>query len=359
MPGVTVELKHINKSFGNVEVLKDLCISVKRGELVTLLGPSGCGKTTTLNLVAGFESPDAGSIFVDNKLVNHVPPHKRNLGMVFQSYALFPHMNVFGNIAFGLEVRKFDKETVKEKIKRSLELVHLSGYEERYPRKLSGGEQQRVALARALVIEPKVLLLDEPLSNLDAKLRKEMEIEIRRIQKEVGVTTIFVTHDQEEAFTLSDRVAVMHDKKIQQIASPYEVYSEPETEFIAKFTRVLNLFNGVVRQVSESEVIVCLDEGPLICMKGKKNLREEDRVNVGIRPEKVVITKKKPTSTKNVFEGRVEKKLFLGPTIGFDIRMNHTTFTSRLSNVGYSTKINIGDKIYFKLKPEDWIFIRR
>jgi ABC-type Fe3+/spermidine/putrescine transport system ATPase subunit len=239
-------LKGLRKRYGDREVVCGVDLPIARGELVCLLGPSGCGKTTTLNLVAGFAEPDAGSIVVDGEAVERLPPHRRNMGMVFQNYALFPHLSAFENIAFGLRLRKLGADEIERKVHSALALTHLEGFERSLPRQLSGGQQQRVALARALVIEPTVLLLDEPFSNLDAKLRRTMRDEVREIQRRTGITTIFVTHDQEEALAISDRVAVMSGGAIEDVGTPFAIYHRPRSRFVASFVGDLNEIPGPV-----------------------------------------------------------------------------------------------------------------
>ena len=231
----TLVLKNITKRFGDFTAVNNFNLDVADGEMIALLGGSGCGKTTTLRMIAGFTAPTEGSIFVDGKEMGKIPPYKRNVGIFFQNYALFPHMTVFENVAFGLKLQKLPKAEIEQRVSEILSLVKLFGLEKRYPRELSGGQQQRVALARALVTRPSILLLDEPLSNLDAKLRVEMQVEIKRIQKELGITTIIVTHDHEEAVSLADRVIVMNAGQILQVGSPYEIFDKPNSEFIADF----------------------------------------------------------------------------------------------------------------------------
>lgn len=252
-------------------------LEAKPGEFLTLLGPSGCGKTTTLRIIAGFEKPDKGKIYFNDTVMNDVPPYERNIGIVFQDYALFPHMTVYDNISFGLKLRKLSKEEIKRRVSWALELVGLKGFEDRYPEQLSGGQQQRVALARALVIEPQLLLLDEPLSNLDAKIRERLRGEIKRIQKELGITTIYVTHDQEEAMAISDRIAVMSVGKIEQIGNPLDLYYNPKNEFVARFLGLSNILE------------VNAEEGKAYVGNLCFEVKTEGRVKIFFRPESVYI----------------------------------------------------------------------
>jgi len=248
-----IHLKDIVKRFGILEAVSHVSLEIRDGELFTLLGPSGCGKTTILRLIGGFHKPDAGEIFFGGKSVTGIPPYERNIGMVFQNYALWPHMTLQQNIAYGLRLKKFSRKEIHEKVLGVLKLVNLAGLGDRYPGQLSGGQQQRVALARALVLNPDVLLLDEPLSNLDAKIRLQVRAEIRKLQKELGITTIYVTHDQEEALTLSDRIAVVNAGKLQQIGSPRDLYERPENPFVADFIGINNLIQGDVIEVNAPE----------------------------------------------------------------------------------------------------------
>ena len=238
-----LELQNITAGYDKNVILKDFNLNVERGELVSLLGSSGCGKTTTLRLIAGFSEPMAGQMIFDGRDYTHVPLHKRNFGFVFQSYALFPHMTVYDNVAFGLKMRKLSKEKTREEVMHILDVVDLHGFENRYPREMSGGQRQRVALARAMVIKPDLMLFDEPLSNLDAKLRVKMRVEIRRLQQELGFTAIYVTHDQEECFAISDKVAIMNGGVIEQMGTPSQIYNNPQTEFIARFVGFENFFD--------------------------------------------------------------------------------------------------------------------
>ena len=278
-----IELKNITMSFDGEKVLDNLNLSVKDGEFVTFLGASGCGKTTTLRIIAGFLEPDAGDVFFDGKRINGLPPYKRSVNTIFQRYALFPHLNVYENVAFGLRISKTPEAEIRTRVKEMLELVNLSGYEKRRVDKLSGGQQQRVAIARAVVNRPKVLLLDEPLAALDAKLRKDMQNELKRIQRTLGITFIFVTHDQEEALSMSDTVVVMNEGKIQQIGSPTDIYNEPKNAFVADFIGESNILDGTMRAdfrvVLDNREFVCLDDG----------FAANEPVDVVIRPEDVDI----------------------------------------------------------------------
>ena len=278
-----IELKNITMSFDGEKVLDNLNLSVKDGEFVTFLGASGCGKTTTLRIIAGFLEPDNGDVFFDGKRINGTPPYKRSVNTIFQRYALFPHLNVYENIAFGLRISKTPEAEIRTRVKEMLALVNLSGFEKRRVDKLSGGQQQRVAIARAVVNRPKVLLLDEPLAALDAKLRKDMQNELKRIQRTLGITFIFVTHDQEEALSMSDTVVVMNEGKIQQIGSPTDIYNEPKNAFVADFIGESNILDGVMRAdfrvVLDNREFICLDDG----------FAANEPVDVVIRPEDVDI----------------------------------------------------------------------
>lgn len=255
---IAVRFDAVLKRFGEVTALHEVSLPIRRGEFMTLLGPSGCGKTTLLNLVAGFFSPDGGNILVDGELVNDLPTYKREIGMMFQNYALFPHMTVAANVAYGLKMRRLPKDEIARRVKDALALVKLTGFEDRKPRQLSGGQQQRVALARALVINPKVLLLDEPFSALDKNLRASMQVELREIQRKLGVTTIFVTHDQSEALSLSDRIAVMSEGRIRQVGTPAEIYARPCERFVASFVGDANVLRGRLDRVDGADAIVAL-----------------------------------------------------------------------------------------------------
>ncbi|SHM85947.1 spermidine/putrescine transport system ATP-binding protein [Anaerosporobacter mobilis DSM 15930] len=282
---IIVKVNQVNKIYGMNHVVKDLNLSVKQGEFLTLLGSSGCGKTTTLRMIAGFEEATSGSILVEGEPVENKEPFERNVNTVFQSYALFPHMTIFDNIAYGLKVKKFKKSEIKEKVSQMLSLVQLEGFEKRYPRQLSGGQKQRVAIARALINNPKVLLLDEPLGALDLKLRKQMQLELKELQSRLGITFLYVTHDQEEALTMSDRIGIMHDGILEQLATPREIYEKPATRFIATFIGETNIFDGRIETVEGDFAKVLLENGSVIG-KGEGFVKDE-LISVSIRPEKL------------------------------------------------------------------------
>jgi len=307
---------------GEVVAVQDVDLEIQKGELVTLLGPSGCGKTTTLRMIAGFEFPTAGRISLDGQEINSLPPHKRGMSMVFQSYAIFPHLTVFENIAYGLNVQRLNQKSIVERVNRVLDLVHLEGYGDRAPGQLSGGQQQRVALARALVMEPKVLLMDEPLSNLDAKLREEMRTEIRRIQKELNITSVYVTHDQIEAMTLSDRIVVMDQGNIEQIGTPVEVYRFPNNRFVADFIGRANFTDGtVLAQDGQKLTVKSLGE-TITLLNVKREFRAGDAVTLIVRPEMVEIKK-----TGGLYKGIVRRAVYLGDVMEYDVEVSGQLIT--------------------------------
>lgn len=302
MSEVLIELKGLSKNFGDQQVLKGIDLNIRENEFLTLLGPSGCGKTTTLRIIAGFEEPSHGEVIFDGVDIAKIPSYKREVNTVFQKYSLFPFLNVYDNVAFGLKIKKMDKKLIEHKVKRMLKLVGLEGFDKRDVTKLSGGQQQRVAIARALVNEPKVLLLDEPLGALDAKLRKEMQIELKKIQKEVGITFIFVTHDQEEALSMSDTVVVMHEGVIQQVGTPEDIYNEPENRFVASFIGESNIIEATMIK----DCLISFDDYEFECVdKGFKN---NEAVEVVIRPEDIDIVKPKEAKIK----GKVSSIIFKG-----------------------------------------------
>ena len=307
-----VTLNDINVSYdGKTQILKGLNLEIGEGELVSLLGPSGCGKTTTLRVIAGFIIPSSGQLFVETEEMTKVPVHKRNFGLVFQSYALFPHLSVYENVAFGLKLRKMEKAEMDRKIKEILEVCDLTEYAQRFPKQLSGGQRQRVALARALVIEPRLLLLDEPLSNLDAKLRLNMRVEIKRLQKKLGITTVFVTHDQEECFSISDKVAVMNGGVIEQFGTPEEIYSRPKTEFVARFIG----FENFIQLRKTQENTYRANDGSLFTAEmdcGK------DECLGTIRPDDIQIVTN-GEAAGNTVTAKIEVRTYLGKSYQYEL----------------------------------------
>ena len=338
-----IRLENLTKSFGDNVVLNGIDLSVSENEFVTLLGPSGCGKTTTLRIIGGFETPDSGSVFFDGKDITNMPANKRHINTVFQNYALFPHMTVGENIAFGLRVSGKTDEYIKDKIKYALKLVNLKGFENRSIDQLSGGQQQRIAMARAVVNEPKVLLLDEPLGALDLKLRQEMEYELVRLKKELGITFIYVTHDQEEALTMSDKVVVMNEGYIQQMGTPEEIYNEPENAFVADFIGDSNIVSGKMMQ----DKIVEINGVLFPCIDGEEQgFKPGKRVDVVIRPEDIEI---KPYG-KGLFNGTIISKLFIGVHYEMLVESEDGKIEWLLQN--YDQR-DVGEKIGMYVRPEN------
>lgn len=284
--GKIVEIEGVNKIYGSNHVVRDLNLSIEEGEFLTLLGSSGCGKTTTLRMIAGFEEPTSGTIMVEGERVEEKEPFERNVNTVFQSYALFPHKTIYDNIAYGLKMKKVPKAEIRERVTEMMEMVQLSGFEKRYPSQLSGGQKQRVAIARALINRPRVLLLDEPLGALDLKLRKQMQLELKRLQKKLNITFIYVTHDQEEALTMSDRIAVMHDGIIDQLASPTEIYEHPATKFVATFIGETNIYDGCITRIEDGIATMTLENGA-VSVKCPEDFSLLEYATISVRPEKM------------------------------------------------------------------------
>lgn len=344
-----LEIHELTKTFHQQPAVDHIDLEIEKGTFLSLLGPSGCGKTTTLRLIAGFEKQDKGSIKVEGKSIDHLPPYKRNMGFVFQSYALFPHMTVEENIAYGLEQRNYSKNEIKKEVARVLEMVQLTGFEKRKPKQLSGGQQQRVALARALVIKPNLLLLDESLSALDKKLRVEMQMELKQIQQEVGITTLFVTHDQEEAMTLSDQIAIMKDGKIVQMGSPRSVYQHPVNTFVANFIGESNVFTGKIL-FAEKHYCLQLADGEMLRLP-KNSLNIADHVDqqrkVVVRPEDIQLVFS-PTDDDYQCVGTIKfvtyvgnRSIYLVESLGQEIKVQ--VQHSIANEVG-----RVGEKVYLK-----------
>ncbi len=317
MESTTLVLDNLVKTFGrrrDVRAVDGLSLEIHQGEFVTLLGPSGCGKTTTLRIIAGFEFPTGGRILLEGKPINDVPPNKRPMAMVFQSYALFPHMSVFDNIAYGLKVKRQPQDLIRESVEIVMQLMNLVGMGDRMPHQLSGGQQQRVALARALVMQPKVLLFDEPLSNLDAKLRVQMRIEIRRLQQRLGITTVYVTHDQAEAMCLSDRIVVMHNGRIEQVGTPAEIYEQPASLFVADFIGRANFIESTVQDQTDGRMTLDLFGRPLTIPAPRRAFPAGEPVYLVIRPEAVRLSREAGS-----YPGEVKQAVYLGSTVEYEV----------------------------------------
>ncbi|HON14246.1 MAG TPA: ABC transporter ATP-binding protein [Treponema sp.] len=335
MKGSDVNIEGVSKSFGDFKALKDVSLQIKKGEFFSLLGPSGCGKTTLLRIIAGFETPDTGLVTFDGVDVLPLPPNMRHANTVFQNYALFPHLSIFENVAFPLRIKKVPNKEIKTKVMDYLKLVELENHAHKKPSQLSGGQKQRVAIARALINEPSVLLLDEPLSALDAKLRQHMLIELDKIHDKIGITFIYVTHDQQEALSVSDRLAVMCQGDVLQVGTPHEIYESPATDFVARFIGETNLFDGTVVSVepmehpkaAENETMVTLDIPELgrIKVTTVDNVAPGMKVSFTIRPEKIAISTEKPTLNRNdinLFEGIVDEPIYSGFQTKFYVRIS-------------------------------------
>ena len=339
-----LELKNLNKSYGEQKVLDNLSLNIKKNEFLTLLAPSGCGKTTTLKIIAGFENADSGELIFKNNDISTLPPYKRKVNTVFQKYALFPHMNIFDNIAFGLKLKKLPKDEIKNKVEEMLSLVALKGFEKRSVDSLSGGQQQRVAIARALINKPEILLLDEPLGALDLKLRKEMQIELKKIQQEVGITFVFVTHDQEEALTMSDTIIVMNKGIIQQMGTPQDIYNEPANAFVADFIGESNILNGTMIDNFKVEfcnkTFECVDEG----------FEKMEPIDVVIRPEDI----KMVDADNGMLKGTVTSQIFKG--VHYEMIVSTEEFDFILHNTKCA---EVGSIIGLDIYPEDIHIMRK
>lgn len=350
MPGL--RLINLFKQFGKTTAVDHINLDIQDGEILTLLGPSGCGKTTTLRCIAGFLIPNEGEIYLGDRQVTTLPPEKRDIGFVFQNYALWPHMTVYDNLAFGLKLKKFPRSEIKSRVNKALELVRLGGFAGRYPRQLSGGQQQRIALARALVIEPSVLLLDEPLSNLDAQLREEMRFEIRELQKKLGITAVYVTHDQAEALALSDRIAVMNKGVITQMGTPTQIYTQPSNRFVAGFIGLSSFVEGTVTQVNAGGQGTVTTSDQVTLRVAGQNLSQNQKVTMAIRPEYITVKTDATTpapENANVLEGEVIRAAYLGDVI--DYRIGLGRWVLRV-HTGTDKMLQPGEKVQLIIPPE-------
>lgn len=343
-----LQINNVSKLFGTTEAVKEFNLDIEKGELVSFLGPSGCGKTTTLRMVAGFEVPTSGHIVIDGDDITNMPPNQRDVGMVFQSYALFPNMTVAGNIGFGLKVMKKSQHEIEERVKEMLELINMPEYGIRYPSQLSGGQQQRVALARALALRPEVLLLDEPLSALDAKIRVSLRSEIRSIQQKLGITAIYVTHDQEEALSISDRVVVMNAGQMEQVGSPFEIYNFPQTAFVANFVGTLNAVEAEVIDPQASTLQV--DGIQLQAAKGLDSRGPGEKVMIAIRPERFSFATEQKKA--NVLDAVIENITFLGSIVRIQVVIGSLKYYMDTFNNPFLELPKIGDKVQITCSRE-------
>lgn len=349
-----LKLELLRKDFGPVTVVKDLDLTVERGEFVSILGPSGCGKTTTLRMIAGFIAPDGGLIEIDGQRVDNLPSHRRGIAMVFQNYALFPHMTVFDNVAFGLRMHKTPAAEIPERVQKVLELVKLPNVQRSYPKFLSGGQQQRVALARALVLNPKILLLDEPLSNLDANLRKQLRVELREIHRKAGITTVFVTHDLEEAFSLSDKVAVMHQGKLEQFGAPVDIFMRPASRFVANFVGHANLIEGAVKARDQNGAVLDVDG---LTVKATIVGETNGSATLAVPPHLVQVSAD-PLPVDNCFQATVRHMSYLGSAVHLVIGVGNLTLVSQISvSPDKVLDLQSGAEVYVGWRGSDAIHI--
>ncbi len=351
MPGL--RLMNLSKRFGKTVAIQGVDLEIQDGEIMTLLGPSGCGKTTTLRCIAGLLRPDEGEIYLGEERVTDLSAERRGVGLVFQNYALWPHMTVYENLAFGLQLRRVPREEIRARIAEALEMVRLSGFEERYPRQLSGGQQQRVALARALVIEPRLLLLDEPLSNLDAQLREEMRFEIRELQKKLGITTVYVTHDQAEALVLSDRIAILNEGRLVQVGYPTDIYDRPGNKFVAGFIGLTSFIDGTIARFDELEghVVVKTEDNLEVRVRGG-DLNPGQKVTVAIRPEHIELYSDERVARSmgvNLLEGTVMRGAYLGDIIDYRIKVGDWVLRAHM---GTDRVLKSNERIWVAFSPD-------
>jgi len=356
---IILEMDNIIKKFENQEVIKNISLSINKGEFLTLLGPSGCGKTTTLRIIAGFETPTSGSVLLEGKHVENKQPNERNVNTVFQNYALFPHMNVFDNIAYGLKIKKVNKVEIKKRVLEMLSLMQLEGYEKRKTDQLSGGQKQRVAIGRALINDPKILLLDEPLGALDLKLRKQMQVELKKLQKKLQITFVYVTHDQEEALNMSDRIAVMNEGIIEQIGSPEDIYERPKTKFVASFIGESNLIKAKIKKIDEENISVEFGGYEMnVDYKNYDNLKNKESY-ILIRPENIEYTSTKPQISKPPYglKSTIKEHSYIGSIIKTTTELEGG---QEIIVYDYDKKkdlIGIGSEVWVYFEPEDVVIV--
>lgn len=354
-----VELRNIVKRFEQNTVVQNLNLDIQTGEFITLLGPSGCGKTTTLRMIAGFEHPTAGEIILDGVPVEKLPAYERNVNTVFQNYALFPHLNCFENVAFGLRVKKVSKSDIQDRVMQALKLVQLESYASRKPDQLSGGQKQRIAIARALVNNPKVLLLDEPLGALDQKLRKQMQVELKHLQKQLGITFIFVTHDQEEALTMSDRIAVMNKGNLDQVGTPSEIYDHPATTFVAEFIGETNLLPGKVQAVNQGQLSLVCDGLSLVAASDKQRFSQGEEINLAIRPERVTLHKSAPQDGSVFASARFVERIYIGGLTKTIMTLPSGKEFVAQEKTDQLLPLSEGDEVFVSWKPSQAVVLKR
>lgn len=360
-----LRFENVTKRYGNNTVLDNVSLSIKAGEVFSLLGPSGCGKTTLLRICGGFEPPDSGRVILDGVDITSLPANRREVRTVFQNYALFPHMTVWENVAFGLKAMKVDSKTIREEVPKYLELVQLTGYEDRKPSQLSGGQRQRVSIARALINKPKVLLLDEPLAALDLKLRQRMLIELDTLHDDVGITFLFVTHDQQEAMSISDHIAVLNGGHVEQIGTPPQLYEAPRTSFVAAFIGDTNFFSGKVTSTDGVYCNLAIESFPTLRLYNDKHVQVGEEIHVSIRPEKFVISLNKPEKTDantNLLYGKVEEVIYLGSHTRFWVRVQDWRISVLRQQFGYALDerpIKWGDDVWLKCEADNAYMLDR
>ncbi len=362
---ISVDIRSVTKRFGDFVAVDDVSLQIQKGEFFSLLGPSGCGKTTLLRMIGGFESPTAGRILIGSRDITHLPPYRRPVNMVFQSYALFPHLTVLENVAFGLRYKKLGPADARAKARHSLELVRLEGFDDRLPGQLSGGQRQRVALARALAMEPEVLLLDEPMAALDQKLRKEVQLELKNLQKSLGLTFVFVTHDQEEALTMSDRIAVMNQGRVEQLDASHHVFEYPKTEFVAQFMGAPNFFTGIVKSLAEGLLLIGGRTGSEIRARtSSDSWRPEEPVRFVVRPEKLDLRTKSGTADGEVsIEVTIEDRVYQGVNTVWVVRSDdgerYFIYEQNDRPFQESGRFRVGGRAFMSWNPRDTVVMEK
>lgn len=351
-----IRLVNLVKRYGDVTAVENVSLEVMRGEFLTLLGPSGSGKTTTLMMIAGLIVPTAGQIYLGGREVSLLSPNRRDIGVVFQNYALFPHMTVFDNVAFPLEMRRLPKRAIAERVGATLEIVRLEGLSTRYPTQLSGGQQQRVALARALVFEPSVLLMDEPLGALDKKLREHMQLELKHLQKSLHLTVLYVTHDQQEALIMSDRVAVMHHGRIEQVGCPDDLYERPASRLVADFIGESNFLTGIIQAVDEDTCYVFCEPGLGITATARSQVGVGAKVNILVRPERIYLDECDLTLS-NCFEGSIREAIYIGEARRYTVEVKGATFIVKKPNIGGAPLFQTGDAVKVRWSAADCLLL--